>query len=641
MIRKFASDKRGNFSMMMVVATIPILGGIALAVDYAELSRQRQLTLNALDAASVATGAHIVSGAVSTADPAAYEAAIKKYAKDFFEANLGPVNPANTVLTVVLPNNNAGGGTLKLTAGLTYQPYFLPAFTKLIGRPREKETVDVKAQSEVRLKNTLEVALVLDNSGSMDYVGGGSGKKRLELLKEAAKQLVDAIAKQGVMMKQVADPVRFSVVPFAASVNVGPENWNAPWMDTTALSPVHYENFDKPSSVNINGDSNKRIECTGGVCYKKGSAWPAAQLNQMITRFTLYDDLRVKATSDSTATKFTSWAGCVEARPSPYNNDNTTPTTTNPATLFVPMFAPDETDLTDGSWQKPAYNNWWNDKSDLSNTTANNKARQRGLAKYYTSKVGTAMGAGEGPNDSCTTKAITPLTNVTNAEGLTKIKTAIDDMIARGATNVPEGMAWGWRTVSGSEPFTQGRGDNEKGNDKVVIVLTDGENTYYPPTDLWAHEYSGTHYDNFANDLAGNKSTYSAHGYVGQGYDGTTTPRIFKDTTVSTSTYTRPNYTAAMNQHFKVLCTNAKDKNQGNIIVMTVALDLNATKPVEKDQIDALKACASGSRFTTEPDPNDATKTIPKKLFWNTTGGDLEKTFKEIADELSNLRIVG
>jgi hypothetical protein len=74
---------------------------------------------------------------------------------------------------------------------------------------------------------------------------------------------------------------------------------------------------------------------------------------------------------------------------------------------------------------------------------------------------------------------------------------------------------------------------------------------------------------------------------------------------------------------------------------MTVALDLSLSNPVEKEQIAALKACASDSRSATEPDPGDSTKSIPKKLFWNTNGGDLEKTFKEIADELSNLRIVG
>ena len=31
----------------------------------------------------------------------------------------------------------------------------------------------------------------------------------------------------------------------------------------------------------------------------------------------------------------------------------------------------------------------------------------------------------------------------------------------------------------------------------------------------------------------------------------------------------------------------------------------------------------------------------PAKLFWNATGATLSTVFKEIADELSNLRIVG
>ena len=66
----------------------------------------------------------------------------------------------------------------------------------LIGRIAHSTSMNIKINSEVRLKNTLEVALVLDNSGSMDYIGTGSGKKRIVLLKDAAKQLVDTIAGQ-------------------------------------------------------------------------------------------------------------------------------------------------------------------------------------------------------------------------------------------------------------------------------------------------------------------------------------------------------------------------------------------------------------------------------------------------------------
>ena len=83
---------------------------------------------------------------------------------------------------------------------------------------------------------------------------------------------------------------------------------------------------------------------------------------------------------------------------------------------------------------------------------------------------------------------------------------------------------------------------------------------------------------------------------------------------------------------------------------MTVALDLDRTRnpatprkrppPPKKQtqaQLDMLKQCASRSRYAR--DPADLTK--GKKLFWNATGATLSQTFKEIADELANLRFVG
>jgi hypothetical protein len=87
-----------------------------------------------------------------------------------------------------------------------------------------------------------------------------------------------------------------------------------------------------------------------------------------------------------------------------------------------------------------------------------------------------------------------------------------------------------------------------------------------------------------------------------------------------------------MNEHFNALCDNAK---AAGLIVMTVSLDLNSSDTTEKAQIDAMKACSSDSRFRKDASGNAV------KLYWNTTGGELEKTFKDIANELSNLRIVG
>lgn len=603
MISKFLKDIRGNYAIVTAVVMAPLMGALALAVDFTEMRRQQQAMVNALDAANLAAARQLQAGE-SDAD-------VLAYTRRFFDANLGPVDLAVATLTTILPNKDTGSGTLKSTGCLDYHPYFYPVFKMLLNEDGS-QPIRLCSRAEVRLKNTLEVALVLDNSGSMKEKGFGSSKVRFDLLKDASKQLVDELAKQAGMIRQVSNPVQFALVPFAASVNVGPENAYASWMDTEGRSPIHHENFQLPATLG----SKKLIKYDSGVYRKIGADW-GAQENQIFTRFTLYDDLLV------------AWQGCVEVRPYPNNVDDEAPENSDPATYFVPMFAPDETDLTDKNL-RPANNNWWNDHRT---GNGNSDLRQRGLEKYYKSAPNGAMGMDEGPNASCTTKPVTPLTDVTKATGRTKIKDAIDAMESNGATNVPEGMAWGWRMLSSTTPFTEGRPETERGNDKVVIVLTDGANTYYTPGSVVARKYSGANWLFGGNDLAPNRSIYSAYGYAYM--EGVTTPRIFAGTSskVKKSDYSNSNYTKAMNEHFEALCDNAKS---ANIIVMTVALDLDEKETVEKEQIEALKKCSSDSRYRKDPtDPGNAAK-----LFWNTTGGELEKTFKEIADELSNLRII-
>ena len=646
MFRRFWKHEGGQFAMMTAIAAVPLLGALAFAVDFSEMTRQRQEMMNALDAAGIATARQVITGAT--------DEELVTYANQFFEANLNSVDPADATLTVVLPKNNTGGGTLKMSVNLTYRPYFFSAFTDLVNHTAGVATeIDFDAKTEVRLKNTLEVALVLDNSGSMEYIGTGSGLKRIDLLKDAAKQLVDTLSAQAGQMKQVSKPVQFSLVPFAASVNVGPDNADKTWMDRYGTSPIHHENFDWATMGAAN--SNKKVELSGGSYYKRGTGW-GTEKDTIITRFTLYKDmqrqtgtktitlttcktwniwrtvcLEYNTTHEPVYSSFTSWGGCVEARPSPYNVNDAPAVAGTPATLFVPMFAPDETDQTDSN-SRPANNNWWKDGSNNSSGAV----RQRYMPKYYTPAAdGTAaMGMDEGPNTSCSTKPITPLVDVSVQTGLDTIKGAIDGMVAKGATNVPEGLAWGWRSISGGAPFTEGRPDSERGNDKVVIVLTDGANTYYTPTSVTAQKYSGTYWDYGGNDLAGSKAIYSSYGYLVPYTNAYTTGRLFLGTSnsITKSDYSNANYSKAMDEHLAAACTNAKT---AKVIVMTVALDLDPTKGTAAEkaattaQIAGLTNCASMSRFRNA------------KLFWNTKGGDLAKTFKEIADELSNLRIVG
>lgn len=625
MFRRFFQDRGGNFTIATAISIVPILGAVALAVDFSEMTRQRALALNALDAAGIAAARFYVAGGTESDTVA--------YAKDFFQANMNGIDTSNATFNLTLPSSESGGGLLTVDATYAFEPFFFDAFASLLSI--EPAALEISAETKVRLKNTLEVALVLDNSGSMAYTGSGSGKKRIDLLKTAAKQLVETLAGQAAQIKQVEKPVQFSLVPFAASVNVGPDNASASWMDTEGRSPIHHENFDWSTMP-----SDKQVTLSGGVYYKAGSGW-GSQAGQAVTRFSLFSDMqRVtgqtwtsdwqygctsyrwgscrsygwvdKGSYSYTYGSFASWQGCVEVRPYPYNLDDTTPTTATPATLFVPMFAPDETDqYSNGN----APNSYWNDLT----TSSSNLTRQKYMPKYFEPNDTSASGSGSGPNSSCTTKPITALTDVTTAAGKSAMNTAIDAMQPLGATNVPEGIAWGWKTLSHAVPFSEGRPESEKGNDKVVIVLTDGANTYYTPSSLG---YS---------DAANNKSTYSAYGYAGVNQPGQSKSRMFLGSSVSGSTFSNANYTAAMTEHMNALCESAKTNG---ITVMTVALDLSSSKSDELGQINALKACASESKFRKGADGNAA------KLFWNTTGGELEQTFKEIADELSNLRIV-
>ena len=382
----------------------------------------------------------------------ASETQLIAYAKSFFEANLGSVNPTDTVLTVTLPSNQAGGGTLKLSAKLNYKPIFFPVFADLSGHSQGSGSSDISftTRTEIRLKNTLEVALVLDNSGSMSNLGSGAGQKRIDLLKAAAKQLVDTLAQQAALIKQVDKPVQFSLVPFAASVNVGPQNAGASWMDVDGLSPVHQENFDW--SVMSTGE--KRAEKINGVWYKKGTGWGEDE-NQVLSRFSLYKDMRHVSSREwvatgqeyictryrdngtcrnghwqetgyynETITEYASWQGCVEARPYPYNttdapasggSENTGIGFGDPATMFVPMFAPDEpgdrwaTEADENPDGLSATNNWWNDGTE----DASGAKRQKNMSKYFEVRpFGATSPQGTGPNYSCTTEPITPLTDV-------------------------------------------------------------------------------------------------------------------------------------------------------------------------------------------------------------------------------------
>ena len=76
-----------------------------------------------------------------------------------------------------------------------------------------------------------------------------------------------------------------------------------------------------------------------------------------------------------------------------------------------------------------------------------------------------------GPWYNCAASPIVALT-----DSRASIEAGIDAMVARGNTNLPEGLMWGWRVVSPGLPYTEGKSFTDKEWRKVVVFMTDGDN---------------------------------------------------------------------------------------------------------------------------------------------------------------------
>lgn len=614
---QFRKNQNGAIAPLFALMLPPILFAMMLAIDAANLMRVRGNVQHSLDAAALAVGKRYT--VASTEDE------MRVFGRKIFDANLRAIEPPATEFDLNFPQGANVDQQIVASASFRYISFFGRAVKAMTNGETDWDKYTYSMAATVRLKNTLEVALVLDNSGSMDERGSDSGQQRMQLLKDAASQLVTNMAKQAELITHLENPIQFSLVPFAGSVNIGSHNKDKLWMDQTGVSPVHYENFTMPTRNGaINIGRNKDIVFRNNGYFKEGSGWGGENGNYF-TRFSLYEDMKTQS-----GKAYTTWQGCVETRPGIYGINADAPTIARPDTMYVPMFAPSE------FLNNPkALNNWWPEQLDIKgNSVSSHQARQADITRYYTKPAVsvenlTLTGAKKiGPNYSCTTTPITELTDVTTSTGMKKIQDGIKNMVPHGGTNVPEGMVWGWRTLMQDAPFKGGRPSSERGNDKVVIVLTDGANTYY--------QYNGlSNPDNRAtSDRAGNVSYYSGLGYVGTNTPGYNLPRIFQETSgVNTNSRNNDNYTNALNSRFSKLCVLARNNN---IMVMTVALDLKNNNAADRKQMEIMKECASESRVRFDAD----FPTKRAKLFWNTTSSKLEQTFKEIADELSNLRVV-
>ena len=433
--RSLLADEDGAVLILFAFALPVLLLFVGAALDYSRAFALKTRLQDAADAAALVA---------AKSAPAMNDTELLAAANKVFKASAGDSTAYIEKITV---SNGRRKIELKVAATAKNKFMSLAGLSQIpVGAFSASATTD----------SNYEIALVIDNSGSMASSAGG--KSKMQSAQEAANKLIDTMLASQAM----AAKTKFSVVPFTLSVNVGPQYAGASWMDTTGQSPIHWQNLNKAASD-----------------------WKPA------SRFAIFSELGV------------SWKGCVETRPGVWAVTDGSPATATPDSLFVPMFAPDEPgdaadfsyDWGNGTWYYP--NSYLGDNpkkecKEIKSSAGEYVEAQTKLCKYQNQSTLTTSG-GRGPNYSCNAKPLLRLTSDTTA-----LHASVNAMTADGNTNLLEGFMWGWRTLSPNAPFTDGKPYRTVDNEKIVILLTDGMNAW---------SAAPNH----------NKSVYSSFGYYGAG----------------------------------------------------------------------------------------------------------------------------
>lgn len=555
-VKHFVRDQSGASALLFALAAIPLFTIIGAAIDYTGAVNRRVELQAAVDSAVVRGCKDIQTQSVAVA-----KANMDNMFRSMFHEEASFTSDVTTTIAQ---------GSVKARAQTT--------FSAQLGGLVGLNNVALFANAECEYaSNTYEIALVMDNSGSMTESAGS--KTKIEASKTAAKSLVDAMYSGPTS----ASRVKFSIVPFTLSVNVGSNYRTASWVDANAQSSTHWDNFDYINST-----------------------WKPTN------RFALFDELQI------------GFGGCFETRPGEFAATDTPPTPGQPDSYFVPQFAPD--DPGDKASSSNSYSFKVNNRTTTysyensyldDNTSGTGQCALQGNATSEVDKALTKLckykgnpskniSNSRGPNYMCNGQPLMRMSNDPSA-----LKTKIDSMVANGNTNIFEGFMWGWRTLSPSAPFADGRvyGAQPAGqpnNVKVLIVLTDGINAW-----------------NGLSNPSG--SRFSPGGFLQNTRAGLLSNGSIPYTKVSRfaplATTTETQGISAMDTRLGDACTNAKNKG---VIVYTIGF----AKSESEVNSAVLKKCSSANAADGTP-----------LYYYASKATQVEQVFRDIANKLSELRI--
>lgn len=450
-IKAYRANVRGNLTIIVGLSAVPMVIAAAAAIDFVRVDSEETAFHAAVDSAMLAVVASdraSLTGLTSTQQTtriAELNTYAAKYIAENFHAN--DTNPPTVTTSLAITDDK-----VTLTAHTSVP-------TSLMGFTGNSET-NFNVTSEVKKgARPVELVMVMDTTGSM-------GTTYMAQARTAAHNLMDKIYGGNATTKTESPYIRVALVPFSGAVrlNTSAYDYDSSWIDTTGAAAVSKLNFSDSGWNNY-------------------FAW--------------------------TKLSGQSWNGCVEARSATagYNIDDTAPTTGD--TLFTPYFAPDEPSYSYNSGRgshsasSDGYYNSYISTSGTPNetsggsytptagityssttapTTAQMLAGQNNPNKYVNKSITSEANSDYGPWFNCVKTPIVPLTY-----NRAHVESGIDAMTASGSTVIPEGLNWGWRVLSPTEPFTKVEAGPTQPADtistynhprwrKVMVLMTDGEN---------------------------------------------------------------------------------------------------------------------------------------------------------------------
>ncbi|WP_424362835.1 pilus assembly protein TadG-related protein [Methylocystis parvus] len=519
--RDFISSEGGNAFMIFGLAFVPVMFMMGAATDYTRLTIARAALQQGTDAATLAVASKMTTDTTLTQALNQAQVVINS-------------NPQLANATVTTGSISQDKQTFCATSTMTIQNAFMKMAQ--VANMTSSVTSCANLAGGVSPDATYEIALVLDNSGSMSSSAGGVSK--MQALRSAATSFVNT-------MYSKSQNVKFSITPFAAAVvaldPTNSANRNLPWLDQQGQNSQHWVAFGGKAAANAQGFNN---------------------------RFDIYTKLKTLKSSWD-------WKGCLEGPTYPNNVNDVAPNPSDPETLFMPYLAPDEPSNSNYN------NNYLSDYSGTSCTQpSSNWAKLTNVCKYKA--VTSAGSGGKGPNWYCSDPTTQTLMQLTTQQSAVTSKIA--QLEEGGNTNLHEGFMWGWRTISPNLPFAGGRSYNAPNNRKIMVFMTDGANNWQSNTStavgstyqaLGYYSYNGTKNNRFPDGTNGDGNNYqtllNASANKSSDYWGTSRDML-DDMTLEA-------------------CTNAK---AAGIEIFTIGFS-TPTDPIDQQGLDLLKSCATNT----------------------------------------------